>query len=760
MTAGHQRALLELRRLNATAPETFELLCEPTVAGKHLVATISIRLGHMEMRDGGLDLREREDFVVLVPADFPFEKPSLGVTHDRFAGFPHVIWSKWICLYQSSLEWNPSDGLFGFFDRLHLWLSKAAINDMDPVEGPLEPPHHLTDTSQSPFVIRCDAPVQPGESWIGFAGLVKHRNRTELVSWHDLHGDFPEEPALTVILPHPLPMEFPQKGADFFRELSKQEVNRSQIIRKLAIASLLTKPEQPIHLVLGVPMRRAADGSPRLHIAVWTTDASLTSSLQDVLSRETDTPQVSALRAKIEELLGSMFESGNIHWCQTLDDRPEIIVRRDNGTAATWFAGKRVLILGCGALGSWTAEIIARANAKAIHLVDSSIVKPGLLARQNYRLDDIGGSKAAALAERIGSIASRTVVSHSSADAHTFIMEDFSRFRNFDCIVDCTASTVFQMKLERDWSLFEKRTPPFVSFVIDGRARHCLVVRTAQDDPAGVWSAYFCLRQRLSSSVEYSEIEQAFFSEEARTNLFQPEPGCSDPTFSGSTADIMCLASTSLNAAASDLASGRSASAYTLSAPNVLSRLPSLQKIILPDFIDATIGSYRVRLASSLFSKARGWVRQNNRLRSRTHETGGLLWGCWDDSIQVIWIFDLSGPPIDSLHDPGHFLCGIQGSVEEHHRRMASSRRTMGFVGYWHTHPDLPSSQSSTDIQAMSSLVSSVGQNQKRSVMMIFGRTGRVPTAGIYLYESQARSMSAEFISVGSTQIELATLVV
>src|SRR5438093_1733447 len=155
MTAGQTRAVRELESLQAANRDAFELATGPELVGKSLDATVRLRLGHMETREGGLDLREREEFTIQVPEEFPFVYPSLIVNHDRFAGFPHVVWSKGICLYQSKIEWNPADGLYGFFDRLRLWLGKAAINDMDPVEGPLEPPHHVTDFSQVPFLIRC-----------------------------------------------------------------------------------------------------------------------------------------------------------------------------------------------------------------------------------------------------------------------------------------------------------------------------------------------------------------------------------------------------------------------------------------------------------------------------------------------------------------------------------------------------------------------------------------------------------------------------
>ncbi|MGE3803430.1 MAG: hypothetical protein AB7K24_02015, partial [Gemmataceae bacterium] len=233
MTPGQQRSIRELQRLHAVNPDDFELLSEPGIVEGRVLVPFSIRLGPMEFAAGGLELREREEFILHIPPDFPFEYPRLTVTHDRFAGFPHVIWVHTICLYRSAVDWNPRDGLFGFFDKLQAWLGRAATNNLDPVDAALEPPHHVTDFSQVPFVVRANAPVAPGSFWIGFAQLEKSTNRTELVAWSETGEDWPPDrtPALAVMLPKPLPMEFPKMGKDLFRELEKQDIDRHNVIR-------------------------------------------------------------------------------------------------------------------------------------------------------------------------------------------------------------------------------------------------------------------------------------------------------------------------------------------------------------------------------------------------------------------------------------------------------------------------------------------------------------------------------------------------
>jgi len=763
ITEGQQRALRELQRIIALSPNDIELIEEPIANSKNqLVLAVSIRLGNMNMNNGGLDLREREEFILLVPTDFPFERPIVVVNHMRFASFPHVIWGNTLCIYQSDIEWNPQDGLFGFFDRLNLWLGRAAINEMDPINGPLEPPHHVTDFSQIPFVIRADAPCMPGNSWIGLAILEKYHNRIELVGWNDLSSEIPEtvQPAFAVFLPRALPMEFPSNGKELFMELEKAGLHKEDIIRNLAIAALFTKDGDPIHMVVGLPMRRAVDGSPRLHIAVWTTDTEEAQSLRLTLHKEIDTPEIYQLREDLSNTLLSLFEILDIQWCKVFEDRKEIVVRRDKGTPFSWIAGKSVLILGCGALGTWVAEMVARAMPKEIHLVDNSIVKPGILARQNFARNDIGSNKAEALALRLKTIIQDGTVTAYVTEAHAFIASDTDSFRYFDLVLDCTASKIFQMKLERDWSQFDGRTPPILSMIIDAQAKQCLCTLTPKNAIGGIWNSYMWLKLQLCSNGCNQELITAFYSDRAVEKLFQPEPGCSDPTFVGSMADVINLASGALNIGLEKDPAFCLGFGAGFSATERSGTWPSPHKTALPKAEVTQAGNYRVYINDRVFEKARGFVKQNKQARSRMHETGGLLWGFWDDAVQVIWIFDISAPPSDSTHEPANFFCGVEGTAEEHKIRMNSTHGACGFIGLWHTHPDLPSHQSLIDMTNMISLVSSVAQNQKRCLMMIFGRNGNSPTAGFYVYESNSLREFTEIISVGESQITFKTAVV
>lgn len=760
MTPGQQRAARELRRMEALGQGDFEITVPPTILDPNsgvMVASVSIRIGAIPSTVDGLPLRDREDFQLIVPCDFPFSVPSITVSHRRFQGFPHVIWGRTLCLYQSpAVEWNPSAGLYGFFDRLAQWLGKASINDMDPVEGPLEPPHHDTDFSHVPFLIRADAPCQAGESWQGLAVLEKHDNRIELLRWHDPSNGWPTERKLgfAVILPDRLPMEFPVKGADLFAALARAGMSERSILENLAIAAHLAEDEQPLYLFIGLPMRRANDGTQRVHIAVWSIAAEVTSSLRS-LSRKTDTQEIATFTDEILGKLIEIFKKYAVSWCQVLEDRPEIVVRRDKGTPMEAIRGKKIAILGCGAIGSWVAEMVARADASEIHLIDNGRVKPGLIARQNFSYDDIGAPKALALAARLRSITFQQVIHPHVAEAFKFITSDPERFDNFDLVIDCTASSVFQMKLERSWSDLGGKTPRIISIIINARANHSISVAVRRNSNDGIWSSYLATKISLCKSGCAPDIVETFYSPRAGKTLFQPEPGCSDPTFVGSMADVTCLAARALNRSLQTFDEPKGNWGIIDSALSTCGRSASAL-IELPDYIESTTGNYKVRITRSIFNKARSWSLKSQRERDYEYETGGLLWGHWDDAISCIWITDLSGPPADSVHNPAHFLCGIEGTADDQTKRITETHGAEGFLGYWHTHPGLDSIQSGTDMVSMAKLVAATGGNQNRAVMLIFGKADGKSTAGLYIYESEEIiGTLGDRVAVGVAQLKL-----
>jgi len=112
-----------------------------------------------------------------------------------------------------------------------------------------------------------------------------------------------------------------------------------------------------------------------------------------------------------------------------------------------------VTVLGCGALGSVAAELLARAGVGTLHLVDRDVVEWSNLQRQSlYTEADAhsGLAKAEAAANHLREInSSITVVEHVvDVTPHTIA----ACLESVDLVIDATDNFPVRMLLN-DWSL-------------------------------------------------------------------------------------------------------------------------------------------------------------------------------------------------------------------------------------------------------------------------------------------------------------------
>jgi sulfur-carrier protein adenylyltransferase/sulfurtransferase len=99
----------------------------------------------------------------------------------------------------------------------------------------------------------------------------------------------------------------------------------------------------------------------------------------------------------------------------------------------------KIVIVGCGGLGSISAVYLAASGIGKIHLIDFDIVNVSNLHRQVfYKTEDIGKSKVKVLANHIQSIT--PFVEVSTSDKPITKSNIFSQINDYDVVVDCTDS--------------------------------------------------------------------------------------------------------------------------------------------------------------------------------------------------------------------------------------------------------------------------------------------------------------------------------
>lgn len=740
LSRGQQLALLQLTDIVANSNGALEVLDPAADSKSKGYIFVHLSLETKDYRTGnGLAFRDRERISLYIHQDFPFKKPAIYFKHARFIGAPHVQWGNSICLYQSGeTEYDPSDGMFGFFDRVEQWMRAAGKGELDPDDAPLHPPIAYTSSSTR-FVVRADTPTGIADDgiWIGRADLRKVRDdRFDLVGWTKLDDwgdtDTGHPIAAAVLFDNPLATEFPTKVNDLMKLVEKAGLSFSQLYSILRLFSLVGSEDEPAYFVLGAPMRRKAAGEPlRPHLTVWEISPDTLKTLRAMVRSKGED------EAARDELVGWMAKA-DVRWCGVLEDRPEIVNRRDGGTLLAALSGKRVLLLGCGALGSAVAEMVLRSSAAKLHLVDNGIVKPGILVRQRYADSDVGSAKANALQAHLQAVGLECVV---TADEGNLVDQALSRFdfKEWDLVIDATASASATHRIEEE--LKAQRLPiPLLSMSVSAAAENGSVLVKMPQYSGG--PHHIARQAKLEAFAKHADhsLVKAFWPERETVKVFQPEPGCSAPTFIGSAADIDHHAAGLLNIGLSRIESlAPDMASLDLVAASWLRLNDSKQQCLRYTFKDHPRHSEQRHRYSVLRSDvaARDMTSELMRIartRSNKVETGGLIFGEIDDAHQVIWVDSVSGPPPDSTASETQFLCGTAGTKELNAFKSAASGKSSRFIGIWHTHPISRGGPSQDDLHAMLELLHFQEFPPRQVVMLIVGYAAMRREENYYLY--------------------------
>ena len=692
---------------------------------------ISIRFDGLERVGGGLPVRAREAFRVLVPSTFPFDRPLVVTPHVRFSGFRHVQWRWHPCLYASSLDWRPEDGMYGFIKRLDAWIRDAALNNLDPHDAPLHPPVAYTTVNRL-IVPKADTPLVEGSPWFGMAELQERDNRTEIIGWKEFAPESPAHFAPAILLHKDLPFEYPETVDALLKELGSHGIDYAPFIFQLASYARHSGAGTPLTVILGTPMRRVVPGGRTLqHLAVWEISVDDADKLRELHSSAQlgDTAQWNSAASAVAKW--SVF--AKVGWCMVREMRPEVTLRRDQSSPMAWFRGKRVAIWGCGAVGTHVAESVVRAGARTVELVDNKIVTPGILVRQGFEDADIGRFKAKALAARLKRIEPdlETVV---STDNLILRVTGFDPLPKVDLVIDCTASLAVRTALEH--SLRDVDTRPAISSIaIDSQAATALGTLSAPDHSGGTLDLVRRLKLEACRRPTLSKVLEAFWPRVALNEGFQPEPGCSEPTFIGSNADLAGLSSRMLNSIARAIA--MPSNCHTGAGWLLEESGPVHAFAWAPEHTLRDKGrGYSVRVCSHAVREMRGWARRSVRTAGAKIETGGLVFGELNEAAGVLWVTDVEGPPPDSRAAEDHFTCGTAGMDEAAQERHCRFRGSVDCVGSWHTHPTSTPHPSKVDIVAVAKFLSDPDSSRRTCLILILSGNPDNPTLGAHAFRT------------------------
>ena len=757
---GQRDALYELQSIEGVG-DALEILriVPPKAEGHFLLVTVTLSFKGVAPSPDGIPLRQREQFHILVPANFPFKHPSAWVSHKRWAGRPHVQWQHSLCLYVApDTEWNPSDGMFGFIDRLYLWVKQAAANQLDPAGAPLHPPVAYISESPTPLVIPyANTPSVSDVPWIGF-GCIERRSedRVDITGWCGMGGvPTTRNVAAVILLPRPASFEFPDKLRELMDILEEQGVSRRSLIYTLGRAAEINGEGNPLLVLIGTPTRGiSGSGIYQQHIVAWISDTTLQTGARLTLSQFSSHKPLQELGREAEDLVLRWADSAKVNWCRVRESRPEVTIRRDEDSPLGWFRTKSVAVWGCGAIGSHVAEALARAGVTKLVLKDNSIVTPGILVRQSFEDADIGKNKAIATRERLLRIIPGLTIEVVTSDLLQVPLDDINWADGVDLIIDATASVPIAKRLEARLAMNPAFKPVVASMVLGHQAQRAMLAIVKSEHTGGTTDVSRKTKLEVLRKRWLNHFADEFWPEKQRDS-FQPEPGCSDPTFIGSQAEVVASVGMMLSKLATEMQSGGSNSAsshlFALNEADVSEAERREHGFYFePDIsLVESVDNYVVRISRNAFADLQAWVRRSERLNGPDVETGGHLFGERDDATRIIWVSEVTGPPSDSQASPHGFLCGFEGMERISKDKERLSWKSVRYMGMWHTHPKGSPIPSDTDYESMADIVNGESTSSPRSLLLVVG--GASQGAALITASLFSRGRVPEYIDLVET---------
>jgi integrative and conjugative element protein (TIGR02256 family) len=720
-----------------------------------------LHCGTLPKVNDGLPLCERELIWISIPPDFPFRKPDAFTDHIRFAGWPHVQWGKNLCLYQASdTEWDPADGIFGFIDRLWTWLRHGALNELNPTGLPIHPPVTYTSKSKYVLVPKANTPALNRTFWAGWVELRKINEYCfNLLSWHSISDQIPSFSAPAILHIKELPWEMPTKLDLLLKYLEIQGIQRSILISLLRFSILKNEKDKPLLFIIGTPQRGIA-GTDEIcqHLMAWQIDELMVDSLRISIEKFSEYEPLREIEKKAEQLTLKIAETIDISWIRVLEDRGEVTIRRDVNSPLQVYRGANICLWGCGAIGSHVAYFLAKAGVKRIVLVDSGIVKPGLLVRQMYEDDEIGLFKAKLLASRLLKLWPDLIVESYTNNILEDLEPGIDWTRGADLVLDCTASDVLQTKLEFTSRFFPGKQVNIVSMIVGHRAERGIVVISPRNYSGSVKDVFRKTKIAACRETSLMLFCEDFYPKTDKLEFFQPEPGCSDATFIGSIADVCALSANMLNLIALELSKSPSdAHSFLVTQPHI-TYIAKGESIVThfqwpKDIIAGS--SYQIRISSYAWNEIIGYIRQCRRIKGKSVETGGVLFGKRDDTLCIIWIDAASGPPPDSKASRKQFICGTKGVEQLHESWKKLTRGSVEYIGMWHTHPEDIPFPSKIDLCGMARILTIGDPPPKNSLLLIVGLLEKTPIIEVTVFNRINLTTDSQVIQADVDTIKL-----
>ena len=394
----------------------------------------------------------------------------------------------------------------------------------------------------------------------------------------------------------------------------------------------------------------------------------------------------------------SNFDRSNIVWGNTINCNYSRFFGR--GRLTNHLTNSRILIIGCGALGSSLAEILVRGGCKNIVLDDFDTVKSGNICRSKYSLPDIYNFKTDALKNYLGEISPFVDILNLTQKFNSYENLEEILNANFQIIFDCSTDTEVTFLLDK---LTFKGN--IFSVSITNKAKELICVGGT------------------NISVNTNNIYD-FIGNEPPT--FYEGTGCGYPTFEANFNDINCLLNVALKKINKHLGANEKIENFVVSYNKKDDFQINVDEYM--NFYEPTSQSYLYITKSKL-----------DEIRSALDvhypkEFGGVFVGFSRDNLIII--DDILIP--DKFENGRTVFIRHPGTLNERINKIhLKSKGKITYIGEWHSHPNSSGEPSPTDFTAMKEISTNALIKNENPILMIAELTTNNCTPNFLIYKNK-----------------------
>jgi len=253
-------------------------------------------------------------------------------------------------------------------------------------------------------------------------------------------------------------------------------------------------------------------------------------------------------------------DDSTIEWCPVSEEQPTRTSRR----AINAFSGSHVVLWGCGGIGSWAGEFVARAGVARLTPCDPAIVTGPLLVRQDFAEGDVGKSKAEALSDRLRSLNDLLAV---QVIPGSFTLLTEGHLPDCDAVIDATVNNTVAATMSMLWTTTANR--PIVARISTDRATCTLGLLSVTRPPNGPTPES---ADQLAAQAVFDdsalEPYRCFWEPPVPSDELNPTPGCSVPTYHGSAADLAAATGSMISLLGPHLAAGSPPGSHLIALPH------------------------------------------------------------------------------------------------------------------------------------------------------------------------------------------------